>query len=508
MEQETIDGWMREAYGYHQAGDMARAEPIYRRIIQHQASNADAWFLLGEIEALRGNNARAAELIGHAVSCNGAEPHFHYALGCALQADDPEGAAEAYRRALSLDAAHAGAHLNLGCLLQERAEMRAAAAAPQAVQRELDEAQSHFRAASELAPNHPGPWMNLGYAMERERRQEEALAYFERALAADAGLAEAHFNRSLALLALGRWRDGWPEYEWRWQASGFPRPQFGRPEWDGSPLDGKTLLLYTEQGFGDAIQFVRFTTEAALRGARVVLRCAPELESLLGGVAGVSETIRADDPLPEFDAHCSLLSLPRLLNVIREGRAARVPYLRAPDDRLQRWGSVIKSGEGELRVGLVWASQPMATQIAPRKSIALDALAPLSTVRGVRFYSLQMGEAGRQGARPDSPLKITDLTAGIRDFADTAAVIANLDLTLSVDTAVAHLAGAMGRPVWTLLNYAPDWRWYPDAPTTFWYPSMRLYRQARRSDWARVIQRVADDLPAMRARLLARYNEQ
>jgi hypothetical protein len=333
--------------------------------------------------------------------------------------------------------------------------------------------------------------------MERERRLEEAVGYFDRALAADSGIVEAHFNRSLALLALGRWREAWQEYEWRWEASGFPRPRLDRPEWDGKPLGGGRLLVYTEQGFGDALQFARFASPAAERGANVILRCPPTLRALLASVPGVSSTVSAEEPLPAFDAHCSLLSLPRLLEVTKDSLPARVPYVAVDGAQLERWRGLVRGAGGGLRVGLVWSSQPLATRIAPLKSIDLDVLAPLQDVPGARYYSLQMGEAGKQALRPGAAPAMIDLTAEIRDFADTAALISSLDLVISVDTAVLHLAGALGKPVWALLQYAPDWRWYPDEAACAWYPTLRKYRQQRRGDWPEVIARVARDLRSM-----------
>ncbi|MGH8766540.1 MAG: tetratricopeptide repeat protein, partial [Burkholderiales bacterium] len=393
---------------------------------------------------------------------------------------DHEGAARSYQRALSLDPDCVPAHLNLGVLLQLRGETA--------------EAVLHFRRACELAPDSADAWLNLGFVLERGRDLRQARECYDRALAIDPDHIDARFNRSMVLLAQGDYAAGWEDYEWRWQASGFPRPSYPQPEWDGAVLRGETVLLYTEQGFGDSIHFARYAALVAERGARVVLRCQAELQSLLRTVPGVSDVVTPEQA-PAFDLHCSLLSVPRLFGTTPRTIPARIPYLRPDPARVEEWGAHMNAQAGFLKVGLVWASQsqmPTATQ----KSIALQALAPLSRARNVRFYSLQTGAAG-SGAAPLAPFALCDLAAGIRDFADTAAIMANLDLTLSVDTAAAHLAGALGRPVWTMLPYAPDWRWYPESRVTPWYPQMRLYRQQAPGDWGSVCAKVAQDLKAI-----------
>jgi len=452
---------------------------------------AEELYRQGEGEALHGNNEAAEALFRRAIAADGTKPRYHFALGCALQATGrAELAAESYRRTLALDPTFVPAMINLGSLLQSSGE-RGPNAEPL-----LDEALGLFRAVTELAPGIPDGWINLGFALERNTRLAEAREAYDRALAIDASLADARFNRSLVLLAQGDYPAGWQDYEARWAATGFPRPAFGGPEWDGRALDGKSVFLYTEQGFGDAIQFIRYLPMLAERGGRALLRCQPELRRLFEGVRGVAGIV-APDEVPAFDFHCSLLSLARVFGTTLDTIPAEVPYLRVDPVLAAAWRGRLGDAGGALRVGLVWSSQSRMPDAAG-KSMALEALAPLRGIRGVRYYSLQVGSAAREAAA--GPVPMADLTGGIADFSDTAALVDCLDLVVSVDTAVAHLAGAMAKPVWTLLRYAPDWRWYPDAPQSRWYPTMRLYRQRARGDWRALAEEVARDLRGLAAR--------
>jgi Flp pilus assembly protein TadD len=491
---ERIDGWMGQATACHRAGDLSGAETFYQHIIDEQPDHAGALYLLGELEALRHNNEKAEGLIRRAISIDDRKAPFHYALGCVLQASgEPSDAAECYRRALALDQAYAAARINLGCILQSQSELELATpgGARAIVERTLEEALSHFRAATEIAPGIADAWINLGYALERQRKLGDARSAYDRALAIGPDLVEARFNRSMVLLAQGDYLAGWEDYEWRWRASGYPRPRYPQAEWDGSQVRGDTVLLYSEQGFGDAIQFVRYAALVAARGARVIVRCPPQLHRLLQGVPGVSATLTPEET-PEFDFHCSLLSLPRALRTTIDTIPARVPYIRPAAALVAEWRARVCDRRPGVKVGLVWSSQSMMPN-ASLKSATLQDLAPLRELTDIRSYSLQMGAAGDQTG-PAGTTPLIDHTDKIRDFADTAALIENLDLVITVDTAVAHLAGAMGKPVWTMLQYAPDWRWYPDARTSKWYPSMRLYRQGRRGDWTAIVAEVARDL--------------
>lgn len=465
--------WIKGALARRKAGPSG--EELYR---------------LGEAEASRRNNDAAAGLFRRAIALDGGRAQYHFALGCVLQASGrAEAAIDCYRRVLSLDSAFVPALINLGSLLQALSEGDGAS------EPQFDEALALFRRVTELAPGVPDGWINLGFALERHRRLAEARAAYDHALAIDPMLADARFNRSLVLLAQGDYPAGLRDYEFRWPATGYPRPAFARPEWDGRALSGETVFLYTEQGFGDAIQFVRYVAQIAERGGRALVRCQPELRRLFDGVRGVAATL-APDALPQFDFHCSLLSLARLFGTTIDTIPAQVPYLLA-DPRLSAdWGARLRADGSALRVGLVWSSQSLMPN-ASSKSTTLQALAPLREVPGVRYYSLQLGSAGREAA--SGPVPMVDHTGRLADFADTAALIDNLDLVIAVDTAVAHLAGALGKAVWTMLRHAPDWRWYPDSMQSKWYPTMRLYRQRTRGDWRSTVEEVARDLRQLAA---------
>jgi len=405
---------------------------------------------------------------------------YHFALGCTLQASGRHDAAvDAYRRALALDGTLVPAMINLGSILQASGERGAGSS------RQLAEALGLFRAATELAPGAPEGWINLGFALERGGRLAESRQAYDRALAIDPSLADARFNRSLVLLAQGDYPAGWDDYEARWQATGYPRPSFGGPEWDGRALGGKTVFLYTEQGFGDAIQCARYLPLLDARGGRALLRCQPALERLFTGLRGVAGFV-APEAVPAFDFHCSLLSLPRLFGTTLETIPAEVPYLHADPNLVARWRERLRDQRPALRVGLAWASLSKMPDAAA-KSVPLELLASLGAVPGVRLYSLQIGQAA-------AGVAMEDLTGAIADFADTAALIECLDLVITVDTAVAHLAGALARPVWTMLRYAPDWRWYPDETRSRWYPTMRLYRQRAPGEWSGVAEALERDL--------------
>jgi hypothetical protein len=303
--------------------------------------------------------------------------------------------------------------------------------------------------------------------------------------------SDAHWNRALLHLLLGEFDRGWLEYEWRWLKFPEVRRYFAKPLWDGFDISGKTILLHAEQGFGDTIQFVRFAPLVAARGATVNLECQPELEGLFQHVPGVARTVSRGDPLPPFDIHCPLMSLPRALGIDITNVPNQVPYLQVDQNLLHKWERKLKEYEGCQKVGLVWGGAKTHPRDAER-SIPLDALAALNRLHGVRLFSLQK-DIARQASAATGWI---DFTAELHDFAETAALTANLDLVIGVDTAVVHLAGALGKPAWTLLPHSPDWRWLLGRDDSPWYPTMRLFRQAVPGDWSGVIGRVVELLQA------------
>jgi hypothetical protein len=303
----------------------------------------------------------------------------------------------------------------------------------------------------------------------------------------------------VALLRQGDFQNGWPEHEWRLKArSQFPVRPFAQPQWTGQDVTGKAILLHAEQGFGDTIQFVRYVPLVAARGARVILECQPELCGLLKDVPGAERVIGRGDPLPAFDLQCPLLSLPRAFNTMLQTIPAQHAYLMVDPERVQQWRAKLSLAHQSVNVGLCWAGSSTHSNDANR-SIDPARLAPLAC-DGVTFYSLQKRD--RSEAAPDvsATLALRDLGNQLVGFVDTAGVIANLDLVISVDTAVAHLAGALGQPVWLLLPFAADWRWLLSREDSPWYPGMRLFRQQRAGDWEGVIRRVAEELSGLFAR--------
>jgi hypothetical protein len=261
--------------------------------------------------------------------------------------------------------------------------------------------------------------------------------------------------------------------------------------WDGSDPAGRTIFVHTEQGFGDTIQFVRYVTMLIARGAKVILECTLPLRSLMSSVKGVSKVVVAGVRPPDFDLHIPLLSLPKIFKTTLETVPNEVPYLFVDDERMAKFKQLTRDPGAKLRVGITWAGN---IKPDPARTCPLENFAPLASIQGVTFFSLQKGEPEADADRPPPGLKLIKLSDELKDFADTAAAMLNLDLILTIDTAGAHLAGALGRPTWTILPWACDWRWLTDREDSPWYPTMRLFRQPTRGDWASVIAQVADEL--------------
>ena len=264
--------------------------------------------------------------------------------------------------------------------------------------------------------------------------------------------------------------------------------KFAQPTWDGSAIENRTILLHAEQGFGDTIQFIRYAPLLAARGARVVIECQSNLVRLLKGMKGVAGVVAAGAPLPDFDIHLPLLSAPRAFRTALDDVPSKVPYLKPDPILARKWAARFARSSRKFRVGLVWAGGTSD----PKRDCSLLELGLLANPDAV-FVSLQKGEGAVQAALVPKGMELLDVGGEIEDFSDTAALISELDLVISIDTAVAHLSGALGVPVWTLLRFAPDWRWLLGTDESAWYPTMRLYRQHAPGDWSQAIARLAED---------------
>jgi hypothetical protein len=346
-----------------------------------------------------------------------------------------------------------------------------------------------LRRAAELAPMSPEVHRHLAYALERSGDYTGAIYECRRAIALWPDHAEAHNGLALLLLRVSQFKEGWAEHEWRRRLPGVgdPAPRNAPPRWSGgAALAGKTILLYREQGFGDSIHFVRYVPLMQRRGARIVLMCQAALVRLFQGLPDVIAVGSKLEELPPADLSCSLLDLPEVFRTDVATIPASIPYLKAPPISVDEWERRLaaSAAPGTLRVGLAWAGNAEHYNDLVR-SIPLQLLRSLARVQNVRFYSLQVGPAaGQQRDVPELPM--VDHTAELRDFAETAAMVSQLDLVIAPDTAIAHLAGALGKPVWVMLPFVPDWRWMLDRSDSPWYPTMRLFRQPRIGDWEAV----------------------
>lgn len=533
------------------------AESMYRQILAADPNQPEVWRRLGLIAVSAGRHAEAVQFFSQAIALSPENAVYYCDMGVAYRRiGQLEKAVEYYRAGLARQEDFAGLHINLCEALCQLRRFDEAIAGYRRVleltpdhaptlcdlgvmlsQRgEWDDAIAHFRRATAIDPQLSQAPNNLGWALTQLERYDEAIAVLTSALGRFPGTAGIYKNlgnalfrsgrfteaercyrdwvarhpldgtahRSLGhvLLCLGQFAEGWREFEWRQADVDFSEEHrsFSVPRWDGRPIPGGTLLLHAEQGFGDALNFARYLPYACERSAarRVLVECPRALERLMRQSYGtpVEFTIYQQglDPGPQsFDCYASAISLPYLLGM-DEPLAMREPYLQLDPEWRIPWRERLGPFTG-LRVGIAWAGN--ATHVNDwRRSIATHLLLPLLTRHPeIHFYSLQL-ERPHDEVESLRAAGLIDLTGHITDFADTAAFVSELDLVISVDTAVVHLAGALGRPVWTLLPLAPDWRWGVGREDTPWYPTMRLFRQKRAGDWGEVIQRVDEALAA------------
>ena len=411
-------------------------------------------------------------------------PAYHAEIGARLYREKKlDEASAAFRECLRIDPKFPSAAYNLGVCLGDADQ--------------YEEAIRYLQQASEAEPERAEIYNSLGFVHARSARPAEALKWYERAVREQPDYAQAHFNLGMMRLLLGDYARGWSEYAWRWKTGQFTPFAAPQPRWDGREIPDQTLLLHTEQGAGDAIQFARYVPLAARRCKRVVLVCPDHLMQVFTALDGIAELRPPGEfKVKDFDTWLPLMDLPQVFGSTLENLPADVPYLDLELLRRRRGGTALlpapsaQAREREpMRIGLVWAGSPTHANDA-RRSCRLDDLVPLLRTPGCTFFSLQIGDrsADLRDLPPD--VKLVDLAPQLKDYADTAIALGELDLLISVDTSVAHLASALNRPTWVLLADVPDWRWGVAGERTAWYPSMRLFRQTQARDWSGPVARM------------------
>jgi tetratricopeptide (TPR) repeat protein len=544
---------MRQALEYHRQGQWLRAEGLCQLILDKHPDHVPALQLLGELCFAQGRMDEALALAERARALRPRDGATLYNLGTVLAAlgrhaealasldaalrERPRDAAALINRAnalqaltrndealASLDAAlaieprSAQGHYNRGNVLQALGRLEDAVGAydgalalqPQNADALInrgnalhgldrnDAALASYDAALALDPARADAHYDRGATLRALARDREALEAFDRAVALDPGYVDAHWSRALINLMLGNLQAGWIEYEWRWKTSQsiYERRDFDQPLWSAA-LDARdrTVLLRPEQGIGDTLQFLRYLPMVAERCGRVVLLLQPSLLRLCERYRGLAELVVEGAPVPPHDYQCPMGSLPLAFETSLQTIPANVPYLGADPALAEKWRARLAPASRTIRIGLAWAGNPRQKS-EPRRGVGLDRCAPLLEVPGTRWVSLQVGPRAADIARLSGGT-IIDLSAELTDFAETAGVIANLDLVITSDTAVAHLAGAMGRPVWILLMHTPDWRWMRGRSDSPWYPTARLFRQERPGDWPSAVARVREALAGL-----------
>ena len=461
---------LNEALDLHRRGQFEEAESRYKKLTWREPGSAAAFQALGAMRLHQDRPAEARELLSQATRIEPDNAEIRNALGAALtQLSDYPAAEAELRQALKLNPNLAEAHNNLSILLTRL--VRPA------------EAADHSRQAVALMPNSADMALNQGKALRDLGRLQEALAAFQNAVRLAPNLAEAHFAVATIELALGDFAKGWPGFEWRLRLPGFgfALPDLGKPGWQGDDLNDRTILLHAEQGLGDTLQFLRYVPLVAARGGKVLLLVQPALKRLLEGFPGVEQVFGFGEALPDYDLHCPLMRLPRRFGTTVDTIPTAEPLLAAPEADQALWRSRF-GHSGRPGIGLAWAGNP-AHANDHNRSAPLAALTPLLGLAGLRWVSLQKDVPATDAATLATYSEMLQPGAALTDMAATAGLIAALDLVISVDTAVAHLAGMMGKPVWLLLPHAPEWRWLGTRGDSPWYPSARLFRQPEPGNW-------------------------
>ncbi len=508
----------------HQAGNIQQAEVRYRSILQIEKNQPEALHGLGIIAFQSKKYGEALGFISKAIEHKPDAPQFHYNLGLVLVAlKKQEEAIQAFQHAIKFKTDFADAYYNLA-LAQKK-------------QNQFEDAIKNFQQSIQFSSDNANAWYNLGnifktlnqhetavecyrqtikrnpgfdktynnmaLVQQEQGRMDEAIRNNRHALHLKPEFAEYHWNLSIALLLNGELSEGWKEYEWRFMRAELDTTypyQFGIPRWDGSSFKDKRLFVHSEQGMGDTLQFIRYLPLVKSLGGTVIFETYGPLFNLLKGFPGVDELVELapDRSLPEkCDFHVPLMSLAHVFGTTIHTIPSSLPYIFSSHKKADQWKACINGKE--FKVGIVWAGKP-EHENDQNRSCMLEHFTVLAGIPGLKLCGLQKGAGTRQTASLDEKMHMINFDAELIDFSDTAAAIENLDLIISVDTAVAHLAGAMGKPVWTLLPFAPDWRWMLERNDSPWYPTMRLFRQKNHGDWDSVFKLIALELEKLRLR--------
>jgi tetratricopeptide (TPR) repeat protein len=472
-------------------GKLSEAIAFYRRALQLQPTLVEAHNDLGLALTAQGEYDQAVEVLHHALSLRPTYFQAHNNLGAVFQAQGKlDETVACCRRAVELAPNVPETHNNLGHALQSQGKP--------------NEAIASYLRAIELKPDYAEAQWNLGYAYQQLGQFDHAMQVFTRAIELAPDSHFGHFGLALLLLLLGDWNEGWSEFEWRWRGNHERQRQFAQPRWEGEPLGDRAILLHAEQGFGDTIQFVRYAATIKKQNptATVILETQPPLTKLLATSSGIDRLIARGDALPPFDVRSPLLSVPRLLGISVDNVPVQSPYLSADPALVAHWRERLKPLRG-LRIGLNWRGKPITSQ----RDFPIACYRTLSDLTGIQFICLQKDATADELAIARdiglSIIQLNDFDTTHGPFIDTAAVMLNLDLVISSDTAIPHLAGALGVPVWLLLQFVPDWRWLTDRSDTPWYSSMRLFRQKSIGDWNSVSKQLhtaLSDLIAIKCR--------
>ncbi|NET14381.1 MAG: tetratricopeptide repeat protein, partial [Okeania sp. SIO1H6] len=483
MENQTLENIFNSAVNNYQKGNLKLAKKICHQILERDTENWQLLNLLGVIAGLEGQAKAAFAYFDQAVKLNQNNAEIHSNLGLALKENQQlETAIKHYQKAIELQPNYAEPYNGLGNIFLELGKL---------TESQLEAAIEYYQKALELKPNYAEPYNGLGNIFLELGKLVESQKYYQQAVKLDKNHANAHFGLASILLKQGNFIQGFNEYEWRWQKKGFSSRNFSQTLWDGSNFQGKTLLVYTEQGLGDSIQFIRYIPLVKKLGGRVIVELNQAgLKLLFTTVSGIDELFVIGEKLPDFDLQIPLMSLPRIFGTTLETIPAKIPYLSVPESTDFQ---MPPAPEKNLKIGICWQTSSNANT-SQKRSCPVEYLQEILSIDQTNFYLLQKEVLPADLEWLNSQTQVYNNGSSFKNLADTAAAIKQLDLVISIDTAVAHLAGALGKPVWILLPFDSDWRWMLDRNNSPWYPTARLFRQTKIGDWDNVFEQVGESL--------------